>query len=539
MSPPAITLEVSVASQILRVLRDDVPIRTFRVSTAAAGIGSEPGSLRTPIGNFSVSEKIGADQPWGTIFRSRIPAGCWTPDAATRTDLILTRILRLEGLDAENANTAERYIYFHGTNDEASIGSPASHGCIRLTNDDIIEFFNLVPVGSTLVISPHPAPPMKLAFFDCDSTLSAIEGVDELARLRGPEVFAEVEALTNAAMNGEIPIEDIFARRLDIIQPPLSLCSQVAQAYIQHIEPNCLEALNSLRSLGWTPVILSGGFLPVIRPFADFLNISSVEAVPLHFLPDGSYAGFDASYPTTRNGGKPAVINQWKQRLKPQAVIMVGDGVSDLETAPVVDLFIGYGGVVARPHVEEEASLFIRSLAELAGIVETHLATRQTRGTTVPTYSLSKLSCTRSISGESDAAMSSKSNKGKRYSAKEREEILAFVASVNEAKGRGGQSAAASKYQVSPLTIGNWVKQSGAAPKSKAAKTKPAKPKAKGRPPKAKAVKAAKTPAAKTAGSGSFATNLRRLADLHDQIQQAEGQLNKMRAEYGSLKSKL
>jgi len=376
MSPSAVTLEVFVASQILRVLRDGVVLRCFRVSTASAGTGFEPGSLRTPTGNFAISEKIGTDQPWGTIFRSRVPAGCWQPNQETTTDLILTRILRLEGLDADNTNSSERYIYFHGTNDEASIGSPASHGCIRLANDDIIELFNLVPTGTPLVISPHPAPPMKLAFFDCDSTLSAIEGVDELARLRGTHVFAEVEALTNAAMNGEIPIQEIFARRLEIIQPPLSLCTEVAKAYIQQIEPHCIETLNSLRANGWTLVILSGGFMPVIRPFADFLNISAIEAVPLHFHPDGSYAGFEDSYPTTRNGGKPAVIKQWKQRLNPEAVIMVGDGVSDLETIPVVDLFIGYGGVVARPHVEEEAPVFIRSLAELPGILETHLAIR-------------------------------------------------------------------------------------------------------------------------------------------------------------------
>jgi hypothetical protein len=139
--------------------------------------------------------------------------------------------------------------------------------------------------------------------------------------------------------------------------------------------------------------------------------------------------------------------------------------------------------------------------------------------------------------------MSSKSNKGKRYSAKEREEILAFVAAVNEAKGRGGQSAAAAKYQVSPLTIGNWFKQSGAAPKAKAPKAKAAKvakaPKAKpAKAPKVKAARAAKAPA-KTSGASSFATNLRRLADLHDQIQKSEGELAKLRSEYASLKGKL
>lgn len=130
--------------------------------------------------------------------------------------------------------------------------------------------------------------------------------------------------------------------------------------------------------------------------------------------------------------------------------------------------------------------------------------------------------------------MSSKSSKGKRYAPKEKEEILAFVASVNEAKGRGGQSAAAEKFNISPLTISNWIKQAG----------KPAK-KA-GRPPKAasaKATKGTKAPkaakSAKRASGGNFASNLRRLADLHEQISKTEAQLNKLRAEYSSLKGKL
>lgn len=372
--PATLTLEVSVASQVLRVLRDGALLRTFTISTASAGTGTTPGSLRTPTGRFTIAEKIGAGQPVGTIFRSREPVGHWQPGDPTEGDLILTRILRLHGLDPDNSNTFERYIYIHGTNDEAALGTPASHGCIRMANHDIIELFDMVPVGTPLQIDPLPASPMKLAFFDCDSTLSAIEGVDELARRRGPQVFAEVEALTNAAMNGEVPIAEVFARRLDIIQPSRSLCAEVARGYIQQIVPNCRETLDTLRADGWTIIILSGGFEPVIRPFADFLGVTHVEAVPLHFNPDGTYAGFDQQFPTTRNGGKPEVIRNWRERVRPLSTIMVGDGVSDLEAASTVDLFIGYGGVVARSSVEEHATVFIRNLAELPKLIQTHLA---------------------------------------------------------------------------------------------------------------------------------------------------------------------
>ena len=102
-----------------------------------------------------------------------------------------------------------------------------------------------------------------------------------------------------------------------------------------------------MKADGWTPIILSGGFAPLIRPLADALGIAHVEAVPLHFHPDGSYAGYGEDYPTTRNGGKPEVIREWKQAMLPEVVVMMGDGISDLEAKPEVDLFIGFGGVVS------------------------------------------------------------------------------------------------------------------------------------------------------------------------------------------------
>lgn len=207
---------------------------------------------------------------------------------------------------------------------------------------------------------------MKLLFLDCDSTLSAIEGIDELAALRGPQVEAEVVALTNAAMNGEVPIGDIFARRLDLIQPSRDLCEQVGQLYIKHAAPGVREALRLARSSGWTPIIISGGFTTPIQPFAEFLAIEEVHAVPLRFLPDGSYLGFDQSAPTARNGGKPDIIKRLISQRHPTHTVMVGDGVSDLETQPVVDIFVGFGGFTPRPAVQQKATSFITSFHDLA-----------------------------------------------------------------------------------------------------------------------------------------------------------------------------
>jgi phosphoserine phosphatase len=206
---------------------------------------------------------------------------------------------------------------------------------------------------------------MKLLVLDCDSTLSSIEGIDELARLAGPEAFQKVEALTNAAMNGEINIDEVFAKRLQIIQPTLAQVKIVAQQYIDTVEATALETLQKLSALGWTPVILSGGFKPIIEPLAAYLGIHHVEAVPLHFHPDGSYASFDNTYPTTYNGGKPEIIEKLKAEHQAEKVIMVGDGVSDLETKDQVDHFVGFGGFTPREKVKQEAEFFITQLREL------------------------------------------------------------------------------------------------------------------------------------------------------------------------------
>jgi len=209
-----------------------------------------------------------------------------------------------------------------------------------------------------------PRPP-KLLFIDCDSTLSAIEGIDELARLRGAACFAQIEAMTHAAMEGQIPIGEVFGRRLELIRPTREECARVGQLYIAHIEPGARETLAAARAAGWTPCILSAGFRESIAPLAAHLGVDWVEAVGLHFDAAGNYAGYERDYPTTRNGGKPEVIAAAKARHAPARTVMVGDGISDLETQPLVDLLVGYGGVVTRPRVQAEARAFIRSWAEL------------------------------------------------------------------------------------------------------------------------------------------------------------------------------
>jgi phosphoserine phosphatase len=122
-------------------------------------------------------------------------------------------------------------------------------------------------------------PPSKLICLDCDSTLSAIEGVDELARLRGPAVLAQVAAMTNDAMDGKIPLEQVFARRLEIIRPGRAETEAVGQLYIKDIEPTALATVAALKAAGWTPVIVSAGYTQAIEPLAKLLGIGRIEAV--------------------------------------------------------------------------------------------------------------------------------------------------------------------------------------------------------------------------------------------------------------------
>jgi phosphoserine phosphatase len=209
----------------------------------------------------------------------------------------------------------------------------------------------------------------KLLLLDCDSTLSSIEGIDELGRLRGPETFKAVEDMTNAAMNGGTPMEAIFAKRLDIIKPTAAELAAIGAQYIATVEPTAQASLAQLRAAGWQIAIVSGGFTQAIRPLADFLGIDRVEAVVLKFHADGAYAGFDDSCPTCKTKGKNVVARRLRAEYRATQVVMVGDGASDLEVKGDADLVIGFGRYVQRPKVVAGADKFIRSLAELVGVV--------------------------------------------------------------------------------------------------------------------------------------------------------------------------
>jgi phosphoserine phosphatase len=211
-----------------------------------------------------------------------------------------------------------------------------------------------------------------LIFFDCDSTLSAIEGIDELARFKGKEW--RVGILTEKAMNGDLDLSEVYGKRLQAIRPTRGQLKAIEERYWETIVPDTEAVLAALRFLGKQIFVVSGGLAEPVRGFAKRLGVGpeNVRAVELeynelsgdwwqYYQPDTrqrqTYLDYNEG-PLTVSSGKPAII-QALAGSKHGRRLMVGDGASDLATKPVVDLFVGFGGVVARDKVRNGADVFV------------------------------------------------------------------------------------------------------------------------------------------------------------------------------------
>ncbi|MEY2547937.1 MAG: hypothetical protein QOD64_519 [Verrucomicrobiota bacterium] len=148
-----VKIQISVRDQQLVLRRGRKKLAAYPVSTSRFGLGSKEGSFKTPTGTFRIAEKIGEEIPPGTVFKSRLPVRA-TKKMLREDDLVMTRILWLDGLEPRNANTHSRYVYIHGTNHEEDVGTPASHGCVRMKNEDVIELFDRVTEGTPVEIRP-------------------------------------------------------------------------------------------------------------------------------------------------------------------------------------------------------------------------------------------------------------------------------------------------------------------------------------------------------------------------------------------------
>jgi len=152
---------VDLGAQRLDLLEGARVLRSWPVSTARNGPGELSGSEQTPRGLHEIRAKIGAGAPEGAVFVGRRPTGeVCTPERARAEpsrDWMLSRLLWLRGLEPGrnrrgNVDSMRRYIYIHGTPDEAALGTPASHGCIRMRNADVIALFDLVEPGTEVEI---------------------------------------------------------------------------------------------------------------------------------------------------------------------------------------------------------------------------------------------------------------------------------------------------------------------------------------------------------------------------------------------------
>lgn len=217
-------------------------------------------------------------------------------------------------------------------------------------------------------------PPFASVYFDCDSTLAAIEGVDELLQFADPGLRQEIAVLTEQAMNGERPLAEVYATRLRRLAPQRSQLQRIGQLYVERLVPDANDVVQALQFLGKQVGIISGGLLEPVQQVAAHLGIppALVHAVPLLFDAAGHYVDFDRSSPLWQNGGKNLVLAALPPAQRP--VAFVGDGITDLETQGTADRFVGFGGVVVRPVVQQRAEHFV-STRSLAGILPLLLTT--------------------------------------------------------------------------------------------------------------------------------------------------------------------
>ena len=193
--------------------------------------------------------------------------------------------------------------------------------------------------------------------FDFDSTLSAVEGIDALAEHAG--LGDEVVQLTNAAMNGDVPLESVYGRRLELIKPALVDIDWLAQCYIEYMVVGVKQVFSELRAQNKEVHIISGGLRQAILPMANLLGIAeqNVHAVDIYFNSEAKYSHFEQRSPLAKAGGKAEICKQISSQGK--SLVMVGDGQTDLEAKQAGAYFVGFGGVVERPAVVKQADVYV------------------------------------------------------------------------------------------------------------------------------------------------------------------------------------
>lgn len=210
-------------------------------------------------------------------------------------------------------------------------------------------------------------PRFRAVVLDADSTLAGIEGIDWLAARRGPAVAARIAELTDLAMRGELPLDAVYAERVEAIRPSASDVHALAEAYVDALAPDAADVVTALRSAGVRVAIVSGGIREALLPMARRLGVADadVRAVEFRFDAAGAYAGFGRS-PLTTQTGKHVAIETLEL---PHPALGVGDGATDVHMRPAVDAFAAYTGWVTRAPVVAAADHVLDSFTALRALV--------------------------------------------------------------------------------------------------------------------------------------------------------------------------
>jgi phosphoserine phosphatase len=203
---------------------------------------------------------------------------------------------------------------------------------------------------------------------DVDSTLCSIEGIDWLAARRAPDIARQVAELTERAMRGEVPLENVYGQRLSIVRPRREDVDALGRAYIDTIAPGAVEAIASWRSRGVMVIMLSSAIRHAILRLAQHVGLGpdEVHAVDVKFDAIGAWAGFDRSSPLVRTVGKREIISRLGL---PRPLIGVGDGSTDRAVRGTADAFAAFTGFVSRAEVADGADFVVTSFDELTGII--------------------------------------------------------------------------------------------------------------------------------------------------------------------------
>jgi phosphoserine phosphatase len=201
--------------------------------------------------------------------------------------------------------------------------------------------------------------PMHTIIFDCDGTLSTLEGIDELAKKNG--VGDEVIAMTAEAMGQTGLNANLYAKRLDLVKPTLSQVLAQGNEYFAHVVPDAEQVIRLFQRLQKQIYIVSAGLLPAVSAFGELLGVprENIFAVAIEFEENGEFKKYDASSPLVYQDGKRIVLNAIKNSHTD--TVYIGDGLNDFAVYHLVNRFVGYGGIFYHEKLAEKCQYYIKT----------------------------------------------------------------------------------------------------------------------------------------------------------------------------------